>query len=168
MTEEQEKASRAFLKEKVDAANVPIFLTSKADIVEYYRDTRGARWKQDIIHDMMGITGKKYATIEKRFDKQRLDAPERKNAGEYKELGEKLPPIGHRPPANGYKVSFTIDFKFSEKCGWIRTKTITISGPDARSFAEDPDIFTVALTYFEGEEEYEDICAVLAVDVWAA
>src|SRR6266702_3097193 len=90
---------------------------TKADIVEYYQSTypgfgRGG-WKQRLVNDMAAITGMKPKNLEKRFDPQRLNNPEDRNADQYAELGEQLPP---KPPENGFHVEGTIWVQYSEEC----------------------------------------------------
>lgn len=91
--------------------------TTKAEVIEGYQQQykgRGqAGWKQRIVHDLAQLTGMKPKNLEKRFDTQRRGNPEKRNAEQYKTLGESLPPI---PPENGFHVSGVIWVVYSEEC----------------------------------------------------
>jgi hypothetical protein len=115
------------LREQIEALQWPIHMTSKAQIVEYYRDMRGRRWKQDIVHDLAPIANKKSKNLEKRFDPQRLEHVEKRNAGQYRELGRQLPPIGLGHP-KAYRVEFSGMIRISEGC-YPRGKTVIVPAP---------------------------------------
>lgn len=91
--------------------------TTKAEVIEGYQAQykgRGqAGWKQRIVHDLAQLTGMKPKNLEKRFDTQRRGNPEKRNAEQYKTLGESLPPL---PPENGFHVSGVIWVRYSEEC----------------------------------------------------
>lgn len=101
---------------------------SKADIVDYYQREypgQGAKgWKQTLIRDLLernydvtvGTVGKEEyrrqaKNMAKRFDPQRLNNPELRNAKEYETLGATLPPM---PPEGGYHIFGTIWCKYSD------------------------------------------------------
>lgn len=126
----------------------PVYMSSKADLIDYYRDKypgRGANgWKQHIIHDLAAVTGVKPKSLEKRFDEQRRGNPERRNAGQYADLGKQLPPVGQKLKEN----SFTITVKATQVVGYKngrptgereRSIPATFIGADALYFAQNPD-----------------------------
>lgn len=89
------------LQDKIDALSTPIYRSSKAEIVDYYKDTYGAKgWKQALVKDLSPIAGIKPKNLERRFDPSRLNNVERRNAGQYAALGKKLPPKAKRLPTN--------------------------------------------------------------------
>lgn len=100
---------------------------TKADIIDYYQQAYTGYgqhgWKQNLIHDLLRskditpntVGEKEYARLTKntakRFDTQRRDNPEPRNAAEYEALGEGLPPM---PPENGYHIFGIIYVAFSD------------------------------------------------------
>lgn len=90
---------------------------TKAEVVEYYRETYKGRgkesWKQHLVSDLSRITGIKPKNLERRFDPSRISNPEKRNADQYRQLGEQLPPIA---PDGGYHVYGVIWVKYSEDC----------------------------------------------------
>lgn len=133
---------------------------TKAEIVESYREMytgRGkAGWKQHLIEALSAQTGIKYKTLEKRFDAQRLKNTERKNASQYRELGETLPLL---PPSGGYRIHGIIFVKYSEECV-EREVDERITGDDAKKLARmasaDAMVQAVANAYQsqEGDIDY--------------
>lgn len=84
------------LNEKIDSASFTWTpRTSKEDAINYYKETYKSRgkegWKQHIVRDLAAQTGIKPKNLERRFDPSRINMPEKKNAGQYKELGAQLP-----------------------------------------------------------------------------
>lgn len=90
---------------------------TKAEIIEYYRETYKGRgkegWKQKLVNDLASITGIKPKNLERRFDPSRINNIEKRNASQYKQLGDTLPPI---PPDGGYHIYGVIWVKYSEEC----------------------------------------------------
>lgn len=99
---------------------------TKAEIVEYYTKKYG--WpgggKQHLINDLLdrvfdvtpGTVGREeykrqYKNISKRFDPQRLNNPETRNAAQYKALGETLPPV----PDGSFHIVGTIWFRYMDE-----------------------------------------------------
>ena len=68
-------------------------LSTKSQLVEYYKQEYGKSWRKHIQSDLAAITGMKEKNIARRFDPSRLNSQEKKNADQYKELGKKLPPV---------------------------------------------------------------------------
>ncbi len=167
------------LNGKVASANEPVYMNTKADIIDYYRDhypaTGKGSWKQEIIKNLLPFTpqtGKDPAkNLAKRFDPQRRDNLEPKNAGQYAALGKTLPPIGVKPPKKGFKVTFNGRVKVSEGRrktkgkgkkgmkgemrgdGWTNASfSVKITGADALDFAENPNFDIVFAQYFNNFE----------------
>lgn len=145
------------LIQQVNNARVPVYMTTKHEIVEYYRDTygetgkgHGKPWKQAIVHELALITGMKPKSLEKRFEK-RLDSPEKKNASQYGALGKRLPPKGYKPPRGGYEVTFSGGILISRTCVH-RSFTRRITGTDAVYLTHNPEYATIFNAYFEEEE----------------
>ncbi|HEV2580460.1 MAG TPA: hypothetical protein VGT44_06370 [Ktedonobacteraceae bacterium] len=143
--------ANARLQEVVASKFVPVYASSKAEVIASYRERyeggRGAAgWKQHLIKDLAAQTGMKPKNLEKRFDPARIDnAPRRASEkAQYATLGkEKLPPIGQKLPGN--QITITVraqqakDFVGGKPVGWRdRAWTATFSGPDAYAFAGAP------------------------------
>ncbi len=151
------------LKKRVDKLSTPIFLRTKAELVDYYQQHHGKAgskdsWKKAIIKDLAAETGKKEKSLEKRFDKQRLEKVEKKTASQYVDLGKKIGQVGTRPP-KGYQIYFVVDIKISGKCGNIRSHTETLTGSAAYDFSQNPSWDTLMMLYFKGSVA-ENICKV--------
>lgn len=90
---------------------------TKAEVIDYYRQTykgRGQKgWRQHLVQRLSEITGLKPKNLERRLDPSRINNPEKRNADQYKQLGEELPPM---PPDNGFHVSGVIWVRYSEEC----------------------------------------------------
>jgi hypothetical protein len=135
------------LKEQVDAISTPIYMTTKAEIVDYYKDTQGKGWKQAIVKDLSAITGMKTKNLERRFDPSRLQNVEKRNAAQYAALGKQLPPKGRRLPSNiRIKVKGQSDPSPKRKRGgkWVgesarvRSWEAGMSGMEAYNFMQEP------------------------------
>lgn len=90
-------------------------MTTKAEIIDYYQREYPSRgkgsWKQMLVNTLSAMTGQKPKTLEKRFDVQRRNNPEPKNAQQYKDLGAMLPP---QLPKGEYHVTGIVWVKFSD------------------------------------------------------
>lgn len=119
------------------------YIESKADIIEFYQEKYKGRgkesWKQHLIHDLSAQTGIKTKSLEKRFDTQRRNNPETRNAAQYQELGKTLPPMGYKP--KGGEITITIEGSQGQRDRgpW----TVTFKGPDAYSFVNDPTYYKI-------------------------
>jgi hypothetical protein len=117
------------LNDQVLAASMP--RGTKADIIAYYQAVYPAKgkgsWKQRLVNDLAGITGMKPKNLEKRFDTQRRNNPEKRNAAQYRELGDQLPP---KAPDDGFRISGVVYVKYSGDCE-ERYVNIEVKGGDA-------------------------------------
>lgn len=159
MASEQERLERA-----VHNAHTPIFRESKADIIEHYKDTYGRNWTSKIAAAVSGTSdtkSKEYKAAIRQFQAGRDEkAPRQKGIlDKFKNLGKSLPPIGKRPPKNGFKVTFQGKVKISEGRkdkkgrqrgdGWARANfSIDITGNNAIQFAHNPTYGQVFTDYF--------------------
>jgi hypothetical protein len=117
------------LNDQVLAASMP--RETKADIIAYYQAVYPAKgkgsWKQRLVNDLAGITGLKPKNLEKRFDTQRRGNPELRNAAQYQELGDQLPP---KAPEGGFHISGVVYVNYSDGCE-ERYIDIEVKGGDA-------------------------------------
>lgn len=132
---------------------------TKAGLIDYYQQEytgRGsAGWKQHLVKDLANVTGMKTKNLEKRFDTQRRNNPEPRNAGQYKALAAMIAP---KPPAHGYHVSYDGWILFSNVCS-KREFEVDITGEWARQLAADPVLIFSAmfLIYMEEDDQSRDI-----------
>ena len=172
---------------QVRNASLPVYMQTKAEIVQYYQQEQGEghikSWRQAIVHELADITGMAPKNLERRFDSGEKGGENRlarvprtaREKAQYAELGRKLPPKDYKAPENGYEVTFTLDIKISAKCGNIRGPyTVYIEGEDAEEFAKDPS-FEMVLAYYMGdgiEPDYdmpfEDVCGIVSLRVRTA
>lgn len=155
------------LRNAIDGATTPVYPSSKAELVAAYQEKftgRGAAgWKQHLVKDLSELTGIKPKNLEKRFDPQRLGNAEKRNAGQYADLGKKLDPIRRDVPAKGLTV--TVDFTAQEDKGHAkreRTATVHMSSMEAYQFVNNPsyadffDLWADGLGEYYGEDgDYE-------------
>ena len=158
----------AQLRRQFERLSTPRFLTSKAEVVDYYQEHHGRAgtkdsWKKAIVSDLAAITGDKPKTLEKRFEK-RINAPEKRNAADYRQLGEQIGPLGRKPPKGGYEVYFVLDIKISNKCGNIREHSEILTGSAAYDFANGAGFDKLMRIYFKGNVA-ENICHIHELEV---
>lgn len=156
------------LQRKIDKISTVRYLSTKAEIIDYYRDNhpKGKTWKQAITGALSEITGLKPKNLEKRFDPQRLNNVEKKNADQYKELGQKIGPIERIPPSEGIEIYFYLDLKISDECGNFREFTVQLTGPDAYDVANGGGFTKLMQLYFGKKKNVvDDICKVLRLQV---
>lgn len=131
---------------------------TKAEIIEYYQETYGDRWRVRLVGDLAPIAGIKEKNLRRRFDPDRINnVPRRKSEQqEYKTLGDQLPPRYEYP--SGYEVTFKGQIRISKKC-YFRAFTITIGSTEGvKDFTENPSILTILDIYFEGDNIAEGLC----------
>jgi hypothetical protein len=145
------------------------YMTTKAEVVEYYREQHGVNWTSYAAADLAGTTDRKslaYKSAIRQFQGGRADR-EAKTAdvkAKFAELGKQLPPTGKKPPTS-VKVTFSGRVKVSEGRrkgqkgdknrplrgdGWSRFSTTqTLTGADAL----DPSFFALFSEYFTNFDE---------------
>lgn len=149
----------------VQSVSTPNYMTGKDQIVAYYRDTYGTKWRGAIVQELAPITGLKKKSLQRRFDPSRLSSRPRtaKAKDEYRQLGEKLPPVDRTPN----KSSITITVKGKSE-GRKRTVTATFSGVEAYKFVNDPEFIDIWEDYgvdgglFEGGDYELEVASVTA------
>lgn len=110
---------------------------SKADIITYYQEEYGAKWKVRLTSDLAQFTGMKKKSLEKRFDTQRRGNPEKKNIGQYRAFGETLKPykVPKKLPNNGGSVHFTGDVYYSDDA-YEKDFTVDLDDEQMNDFLE--------------------------------
>lgn len=142
------------LMKAIESISTPNYRTSKEEIVSYYQDkypgTGQNGWRQNLIRDTLATKGitrqsvgdKEYNRLAKntgrRFDPSRLHTPEKRSSGDYKKLGEQLPPISRTPKKNS--ADFVVKGEQGNGKGGTRSRTIrgTMSGPTLYDFVNNP------------------------------
>jgi coenzyme F420-reducing hydrogenase alpha subunit len=97
------------LREQIESImEPPEFMTTKAEIVAYYQQEYGKRWRIELERGPLSeISGLKPKNLARRFDPSRLNnVPRtRREKEQYEKLGKLLPPKKEkRPPKNGFRV----------------------------------------------------------------
>lgn len=157
------------LNAAVDAAMEPVFLSTKADIIDYLKDTYGSKWTGHAAALLSGTTdtkSKAYKHAQRNFQAERLASTPRtaKQKAKWVDFGKKLPPIGKRLPKKGFKVSVNGSLKVSEGRkrtkkgkkggkmrgdGWAKASfQVKITGTNAVDFANNPNYGQVFAEYF--------------------
>lgn len=133
-------------KAAVEAASTPNYIGTKSEVIDYYKDTHGDKWRRAIAHDLHGsIKNKKgenmsVANIARRFEGGReLKAAKTKDVkGQFKQLGEKLPPVSRSP--KGGEVTLHIKGNQKTGKGGTRERNITVKmrGDEAYTWVNNP------------------------------
>ena len=128
----------------VDRVSTPNFLTTKAEIVDYYKDTYGSKWTGKAAAALSGTTDTKsreYRAAIRQFQGDRLNKEPRQAVvkQEYRQLGEKLPPTGRTPKSNS--ITVTVQATQSNGRGGSRQREIkaTFTGDQAYTWVNDPN-----------------------------
>lgn len=140
-------------------------MTSKADIVEYYKDTYGQKWTRAIAESLHGSVKNRNGedvsikNIQRRFQGDRLEKEmSKRDKGLYEQVGKELPPVGKKLENNTITVTVV-----GTQGGRTRSWTATFTGADAYDFADNPDYRTIfnrlgypphVIDMFEGDDEY--------------
>lgn len=161
----------ASLTEQLNVKAPAKYRSTKAEIIQYYQQEYPSRgkgsWKQQLTKTMAEMFGLKEKSLEKRFDTQRRNNPEPRNAKQYEELGKTLPPIYDWPPG-GIDVNFKGRILISRK--WYGREFTVHFGPEGGSYQgvtgvtpEEAEDFLrsgsetwVMLAYFMGDPIAED------------
>ncbi len=156
---------------QVIAASTPIYASTKAEVVDYYRKEYPRGWQAALSRDLADLTGGNARNINRRFNPDRINQsprPGSKQAQEYQDLGQQLElTIGYKPPDDGVEITFQGEIKISKKC-YPRSFIITIPGEatdnddlaqlldDAANGIASYDI--IFKEYFDGDEVAEGFC----------
>ena len=140
--------------------DVSIPRTTKAEVVAGYQEKYGGKlgkggWKQAIVHDLAEMFGLKPKSLEKRFDLQRLERPELRNAAQYEQIGATLPPMA---PEEGYHIFGIVWVKGSDGNCEEREVDEYIVGSEARDLlkmSSDAMLDAVVHHYFDTDFDEE-------------
>ena len=134
------------LAERVQQVYGREYLTTKQQIVEWYRETYGQKWESQAAKDLSGQeSGKEYKNARRNFEGGRAETNPKspKDRAKWAALGRKLPPVGLVPPP-AIKITFRGSVKVSggrkDKKGKLRGSgyakanfTRTLTGTDVLS-----------------------------------
>jgi hypothetical protein len=142
MREDWEEA----LQEAVDRKLTPVYMTSKTDVIEAYKDKYGQkRWTRAIAEDLYGtIKNRKGENVSidnimRRFQGGREAKGEGRSSQVYKQLGEKFEPV--RKELKGDSITITVkgeQERDRKRRNRDREWTVTFTGSDAKRFAQEP------------------------------
>jgi hypothetical protein len=122
-------------------ASEPVFMNSKSQLVEYYKDQYGKNWTGHIASALAGTSDKKskeYKSAIRHFQGDRLAKEGKKSGGMWKSLGEKLPPVGLKPKDGS--ISVTVRGNQGTRS---RVVHATFRGADAQAFINKPSYWQV-------------------------
>lgn len=140
-----------FLGEKLIEQATPVYLSTKAQLIQHYQQLQGEgtvkSWRQAIVHDLAAITGKKEKNLQRRFDPSRRANPEKKNAAEYAALGKQIGAVGYKAPPGGFKISWGATLWISKKA-YDRSHSVTFVGAAAQNLLDEPRWWKVLDAYF--------------------
>lgn len=147
-------------------------LSSKKDIIEYYRDTYGENWKREAAIKMSGTSDSKsraYQSAMRNFQGKRLT--EAGSTAKWRELGKELPRTLKQDT-----IEITIKGKQrgemrngTRRPDRDRTIKIKLSGQAAQSWVDKPNWGTIWNAYgfdmgVHDEEDYDDYEDVAEID----
>jgi len=116
------------------------FMTTKSELVDFYKDTYGAKaWTSHAAMDLAGTSDKKskeYKSAIRNFQGDRITKGE--TAPRWQTVGQNLPPIRES------NITLTVTGKQGNR---TRSFTTTLTGPAADAFVDDPDYQDLFDTY---------------------
>ena len=138
-------------RKAIDDVTTPVYMTKAQDIVDYYKDAYGAKnWSKKIVDDIMALPDNKLkrGSINRQFEYdgkkgfERYKSPKMQSGwlGRFKQLGEKLPPVGRKFEKDS--INFVITGTQSAGAGRPRrnrTIRVTLSGDKAREWVDKPN-----------------------------
>lgn len=148
---------QAMLQAAVDRQYHPVYMTGKAEIVEYYKDTYGQKWTHKIAEALHGSIKNKQGedvsirNIQRRFQGERATKGEGRSSVSYRNLGKELPSIGKKLDGN----QLTITVKGKRPDGRSFHLTTTFKGTDAYTFADNPDYGDLWEEYMGDRETFD-------------
>ncbi len=140
------------LDDFVNRNSEPVYLTSKADIIDYYKDKFGEKaWKSELVQSISGSTDKKskeYRSAIRDFQGDRLEKPGK--PGRYEAIGQQLPPVSRTP--NGSSITVTVEGEQANGRGGTRHRSITatFTGSDAYDFVNNPSFDKIYERFMPG------------------
>lgn len=166
----------ADLSEQLSAKAPVKYRSTKAEIIQYYQQEYPSRgkegWRKHLENDLGAFTGMKPKNLARRFDPSRRNNPEKRNTKQYEDFGKTLPPMPRDWPEGGINVRFRGRIKISNKWypstglrefdvhfdhtgGYYQGQQGT-SSEQAETFLVTGDEYLVILTYFLGDDIFED------------
>ncbi len=150
---------RQLLVDAVEKKTDPIYLQSRSEIVDFYRDTYAGQktdskgrttyeWKAKLAEALSGTSDRKsraYKSASRQFQMDKRTGQERylgKQTGASKEryqaVGKTLDPVG-RKLKNG-QITITMNGTVAGRKGAARQRsvTVTLKGPSAQAFVDNP------------------------------
>jgi len=167
MTDEQ-------LRERVEAKFENVYMTTKSEVVAYYREQYGSdtsKWATQAAKDVYEANPGLYKTVKnarRNFEGERENTPSSKSAkgkSMWANVGKSLPPIGKKPPsavtitASGSLILYEPRKDRKGRIrgnGWAKMShaTVTLTGTDAVNPTWDV-FFDQYFTNFEGNPVHD-------------
>lgn len=161
---------------QIAACSTPIYLSEKAQIIDYFQDRYSDEWKSELVDALSDVSDLKRSSLMRRFQGGREFSTRvtPKAREEYQQVGQSIGPVGYEPPTNGYRVTFVGEIRISKKC-YERHFERYFGGADAMAFtnalmAEDEGVDDlwdlIFYAYFE-DETAEGYCGEPSITVEA-
>lgn len=149
------------LNDAVEAGSNPVYLQTKLDEVEYYKDTYGEKqWRSHMTRDILRSLGlpetkKNLNTYGRDIQAGRENTASKRAdiQARYEKLGHSLPPVSRTP--KGDSITITVKGTQSNGHGGTRDRefSVTLSGSRAYDFVNNPSFDDIYDEYFDGEYE---------------
>lgn len=126
---------------KVHEKSNPVFMKSKSEIIDYYRDTYGKNWTSKAAEKLSGTTDKRsheYKAAIRQFQGSRINQAGPQLAPKFESVGKQLPPSSYTPKGN--MISVTVSGSQADGKGGSRSRSFstTLTGSDAYAFVNKP------------------------------
>lgn len=108
MPEDERNELHAQLENLYDQVFEEWYPQTKAEIIDYYQEEYGNKWKRNLVQDLARFTGKKVKNLSRRFDPSRRNNPEKRNAKQYQAFGKTLKPR-HKEKLKGKRIRIEVD-----------------------------------------------------------
>lgn len=132
---------------KVHEKATPVFLTSKSDIAEHYREQYGSKkWTSEAAKALSGTSdknSKEYKAAIRQFQGSRLQQAGKILAPRFEQVGQHLPPSGYIPKDNQITVTVTGNQADGKGGSRERSFTVKLTGSDAHDFVNKPTLRTM-------------------------
>lgn len=160
------------LRQAVEEKTVPVFMTSKSEIVEYYQDTYGRNWRVKYTDDVIALRGlpndrKTRNTISRQVQGERAWKAPRTAAirKQWEQLGRVLPPIGRKLEGESITIR-VLGWQGNGRGGQRhRDISVTLTGNRAKQFVLNPTFYDLWDAYGVEPDSFED--GDYSVDVYA-
>jgi hypothetical protein len=149
------------LQHAIEGVSRPVYLSNKADIVEYLKDTYGKKWTSvgaELRSGTSDTKSREYKSAQRSFQGGREHSTPRTAADKesWSKIGRQLPSVSRelKPGKDSITITVQGDQKNGKRGGTRpRTIEVTFSGPSAHDFINNPNFPDIWDEYFDGGSE---------------